>query len=387
MPSETRIAEEHDTRLETAAAIDPAASGEPRSRLASLDAFRGLTILLMLLVNNLALNGRGPDHLSHAAWNDGVRLADLVFPWFLLCVGIAVPYSMASARRRGVTGWALAGKVLGRVAGLFALGLLLESSIQHRPVFSLGVLQLIALAYGVGAALSLMRPAARLAASAALLAGYGLALKYVPVPGVGVPVFEEGTNLVRHLNDAYLSDLGLRGLPSVVPTAALVALGSLIGEAMRDGRRVLVRRIASVAAGGAVLALLGAWWNLALPYNKPVWTPAYILLAAGLGAMVLAVLAAMFDVRGRARWAYPLVVPGSNALLAYVGPILVKVLILQVWTVGPEADSPSLQQAWIDAMRGAYGPTLGGWMYTGSYNALVWIVLAYLHRRRWYLRL
>lgn len=62
-------------------------------RLISLDAFRGLTIIGMLLVNNIALDYKTPAHLTHAAWNQGVTFADMVFPWFLLIVGVAIPYA------------------------------------------------------------------------------------------------------------------------------------------------------------------------------------------------------------------------------------------------------------------------------------------------------
>src|ERR1700679_1217462 len=74
-------------------------------RLTSLDAFRGLTVFLMLLVNNIALDTQTPSQLTHAGWNGGGTIADLVFPWFLLCVGLAIPLSANSARKKGVPNW------------------------------------------------------------------------------------------------------------------------------------------------------------------------------------------------------------------------------------------------------------------------------------------
>ena len=79
-----------------------AAAPSPRpARLVSLDAFRGLTIFGMLLVNNIALDWHTPRQLLHAPWNGGVHFADLVFPWFLLIVGVAIPFAWASHRAKG----------------------------------------------------------------------------------------------------------------------------------------------------------------------------------------------------------------------------------------------------------------------------------------------
>jgi predicted acyltransferase len=367
-------------------AIESPPEAKANARLVSLDAFRGLTILLMLLVNNIALDTATPAHLMHAPWNEGVRLADLVFPWFLLCVGIAIPFSARSALKKGVYGWRYAGKVLSRVLMLFALGLLVDSAIQRQPIFGLGVLQLIALAYLGGAILYRLPAVARIVACGVLLAAYGLALKYIPVPGIGIPMFEEGANLVRHVNDAYLTTISLRGLPSIIPTAALVGLGSLLGDFVLAKKGTAVSKMAMLMAIGGGVSLLGFWWNLALPFNKPVWTPAYILLSAGLGAILIALLYGLFDLGNRGRWAFPLVVFGSNALLAYVGPILVKMVFLQVWKVGPPDARRTLQEAWLTSFVGSFGQVVGGLSYTLSYIGIVWIVLLICYVKGLFLR-
>src|SRR5262249_35042789 len=113
----------------------------PMGRLTSLDAFRGLAILGMLLVNNVALDTSTPAPLTHAAWNGGIHLADLVYPWFLLIVGVAIPLSAAASRARGIPTWKYDLKILCRAVTLVLLGCLLESSQLKRPTFELGVLQ------------------------------------------------------------------------------------------------------------------------------------------------------------------------------------------------------------------------------------------------------
>ena len=127
-------------------------------RLLSLDAFRGLTIAGMLLVNNIALDSRTPAQLTHAPWNGGVRFADVIFPWFLLIVGVAVSYSAASAKKKELSFWRVDLKILGRVLALVFLGCLIDSSLAKRPVFDLNVLQLIGLAYGVASIVGHVKP-------------------------------------------------------------------------------------------------------------------------------------------------------------------------------------------------------------------------------------
>src|SRR5574340_20636 len=235
-----------------------------RARLTSLDAFRGLTILGMLIVNNIALDTATPTTLTHAPWNRGVYLADLVFPWFLLIVGVALPFSVASQRAKGVAGWRAAAKAASRTALLVLLGCLIDSSTAKRPLFGLGVLQLIGLAYLVGALLYRLPHYARIGAAAALLVGHWALLRFVPVPGVGAGVFTEQANLVKYVNDIYLRPFHLAGLLSVAPTAGLVLIGTMVGDLLRAARLTPGRKLAALQLLGVGLAVAGWLWNLDL---------------------------------------------------------------------------------------------------------------------------
>ncbi len=345
-------------------------------RLTSLDAFRGATVALMLLVNNLALDAAKatPRQLVHAPFGEWASLADLVFPWFLLCAGLSLPFSYRSATRRGMGYGAWARKALGRTAGLLVLGMVLDSAVTKRVSLGLGVLQLIALASFVAAMLMPLKPLARGLVAAGLLAAYGAALAWIPIPGAGVPVLTEHVNLVRHLNDAYFRPIGLRGLPSVVPTSALVLMGSLVGGALAEGRP----RRWVVAAGLGIAALGGLWYVSGHPMSKEIWTAPYILFAGGLGTAIVGVLAVLLDGRSWAWVAAPLNVFGANPLVAYAGPILVKTLFLQVVLLD---DGRSIQEGWLAGMQGRFGLVGGGWAYTLSYMALTWVVLAWMRAK------
>ena len=360
----------------------------PGTRLVSLDAFRGLTIGGMLLVNNIALDGRTPAQLMHAPWNGGVRFADLIFPWFLLIVGVALPFSAAGGRRAGGGRYAL--RVLGRVLALVFLGCLIDSSLLKQPVFDLNVLQLIGLAYGLGALLYGLPVWLRLPVAFGLLAGHAAVIQHFPVPGLGRGVFREDANAVWYLNRTYLNRLHLTGLVSVVPTAALVLIGTAMGDALRGRRWKPMEKITVLLAFSGILLVSGWAWHLSLPYNKPFWTASYILWTAGLGGCVLTLLYAVVDA-GSAKWTkwlvFPLVVYGSNAIAAYVGPILIKVYILRVWTWKmPDGTRQTLDQALLHTATLHYGPYRGGWAYTAGYLAVVWLVLLELRRRKLFLR-
>jgi predicted acyltransferase len=350
-------------------------------RSLALDVFRGITVALMLLVNNIALDDATPASLLHAPWGAGVRLADLVFPWFLFATGLSIPFAFSSLQRRNPTYASWVWKVLQRSFWLFALGCLVTSAVARDVVISLGVLQLIGLAYLVAALFQPLPLKWRLSSAAVLLVGYWAALRFLPIPGAGVGIFEEDLNLIRHINTIYLEPFGLRGLPSVIPTAALVLIASWIGELTRRSSPVHFKVIWLIVIG-ALLAAAGLLWDSDLEMNKTVWTPSYILFTAGLGTGLIGLLTWLETWRFRA-WSFVFVVFGSNALLAYIAPILIKVWILQGIHLRP---GMTLQDTWLEWLKTVMNPFVGGWVYTLSYIGLTWWLLLGLYRRKLFLR-
>ena len=119
--NQTRVSPDRSLEL-------PIAKTKASSRSLALDALRGLTVALMLVVNNTV--GNPHPQLTHADWGGGVNVADLVFPWFLFCSGAAIPL----ARRESAWVW----KAVRRALWLFLLGCLVVSTVSKAPVFSLG---------------------------------------------------------------------------------------------------------------------------------------------------------------------------------------------------------------------------------------------------------
>ena len=360
------------------------------ARLRSLDAFRGLTIVLMLLVNNIALDWATPKQLQHAPWNAGITIADLVFPWFLFCVGAAIPFAAASFRRKGLPAWRYDVKVFGRTASLLLLGCLIDCSLQyhqqHRLLFTLGVLQLISLAYLVAALLYDLPLVRRMLIAAGMLISYWAALMFLPVPGVGAGMLSETNNLIWHLNISYLSAVNLWGLPSVIPTAALVLIGTAIGDLLRAEGIENRMRVIWLGVIGVALIALGFIWNLHLPFNKGLWTPAYILLTAGIGTLLLGLFYHILDVAHWWRWSQPLLVFGSNAILAYVAPILVKLWVFPCWRIGHAGSAAPIDKWLLNSAKVHFGLIAGGWLFTLGLIVVWWVILWQLHRHRLFLR-
>ncbi len=385
-PEEPAVADEQ-TPDETPAPAPETLPKPTANRLISLDAFRGVTILGMLLVNNVALDTATPRQMLHAEWSGAVSLADLVFPWFLLIVGVAVPYAAASRQARGESFWRFVPKVFGRAITLVLLGCLIDSSASHRPVFDLNVLQLIGLAYLVAALLYPLSLPSRSVVAALFLGIHWYVLKHVPQPGAAPGTFTPDQNAVTYLNHAYFQRYHLSGLFSVLPASAMVLIGTVLGDVFRRESLRPWRKAAVVWAVGAALVGVGWLVSHSLPFNKPLWTASFILYTAGWGALALGTFYVFLDVL-QLRWgALPLLVFGSNAIFAYVAPILTKFYILQDWT-WPDANGKPwpLQTALLHASVVRWGQFDGGVVYTLGYVLFWWIVLFILYRKHIFLR-
>ncbi|MGA8214048.1 MAG: heparan-alpha-glucosaminide N-acetyltransferase domain-containing protein [Candidatus Sulfotelmatobacter sp.] len=177
------------TSVEISPAPISSSGGRPSSRLTSLDLFRGATIAAMILVNN-----PGNNHpywpLEHAEWN-GWTPTDLIFPFFLFIVGVSLVFSFESRLSRGDSRIVLLRHAFRRAVIIFAIGLGLNYIVALALSTGLripGVLQRIGICY-LAASILFLYVRARNGAlvAAALLIGYWILMRFVPVPGFGVP--------------------------------------------------------------------------------------------------------------------------------------------------------------------------------------------------------
>jgi predicted acyltransferase len=360
------------------------------SRLRSLDVFRGLTVAAMVIVNNPGDWSTVYWPLLHAEWH-GWTPTDLVFPFFLFIVGVSLALSAKAATvttilRRGAVIWGL---------GLFLAGF---------PFFRLatiripGVLARIAWCYVAAAllarALSADRRRARAVALVvgALLLGYSMLLMLMPFPGGVAGDLTAAGNIGAWLDRTVFGRHVWRGGPydpegllSTIPAIGTTLLGVLAGWLIREtpSSRAIVRGLLLWGLAGVVSGLVVSVW---LPINKALWTSSYALFTAGLASAVLAICFWLLDATPRERWralSEPFVALGRNAILLFVlSGLIAKVFIYLKW---PNPDLALGRWLYLTAFAPVATPHLASLLFALANLLVLYVLLAFLHRRRIYL--
>lgn len=381
------------------AALSPDPAG---GRLVSLDAFRGATILGMIIVNNPGTWSAVYPPLLHAPWH-GWTPTDLIFPFFLFIVGVAVVLAYEKRLGSGSTRSDLVRKAITRALILFGLGVFMAAwpFITFDPEFGprpelatlriMGVLQRIALCYlAVSLLVLYTRPKVQAYATLGLLLGYWALMTLVPVPGYGAGAIDvpEGT-LAAYLDRLVfgqhlwvgadrLSDP--EGLLSTLPAIATTLFGVWTGRLIRADIPP-VDRVARLLLRGVSLVVAGYVWSWFFPINKPIWTSSYAVLTAGQAMCALGVCYWLFDIRGKSRWSQPLVVYGVNAITVYVmsGLLAKSLTIIRV----PTSDGAISLQGWIfeRVFLAVASPINASLLYALAWVAMWWAVLSLMYRR------
>jgi predicted acyltransferase len=347
--------------------------GTVPARVLSVDVLRGLTIALMILVNDPGDWGHVYAQLDHAPWN-GFTLTDFVFPNFLFLVGASIVFSLESRIAKGESKRTLALHMLRRAITLFAIKMFLSAfphfHMTHLRLF--GVLTRIALCYLVAGLICLavwnIRRRARIlvAINAMLLIGYWALMRFVPVPGLGVPthampILDPNNNLAAwidrcfnaftqrflHTGSLYNKTRDPEGLLSTLPAIATTLIGCVTGLWMRMKKEPMPSFVTEkcpnagsfstvivLIVPGIVSLALGLLWNHWFPINKNLWTSSYVLFAAGISLLLLAVFYWLIDIlrmneNPAGKWLlWPWLVFGSNAITSFVlSNFLVEVML------------------------------------------------------------
>ncbi len=373
-------------------------------RLMSLDVLRGLTIAFMIMVNN---NG-GPgsrSFMNHSAWN-GMTATDLVFPTFVFVVGASIAFAFEARLARGATRAQLALHTLRRAAVLFLLGIVVNSfpffKLAHLRVF--GVLQRIALCYLAVGLFYIWdrRVSTKVAALVAVLVGYWILLRWVPVPGAGmpgrdIPFLDVSQNLTSWLDRLILPyhlyleppEFNMRdpeGLLSTLPAIGSALLGLLAGLWLRS-HKPLTAKVWGLAAGAAVCLATGYMWSHWFPLNKNLWTSSFVLVAAGWSLAGLAFTFWAADVRGwRKGWTWPWLVLGSNAITAYMFSELALSVLYNIHFTADGRRTDVV--AWVISHLFVYipGHGVGQFAYSLTVLAFCFIPVWVLYRKKIFIK-
>ena len=362
-------------------------------RLVSLDAFRGLSIAAMILVNNPGSWEAVYPPLAHAEWH-GWTPTDLIFPFFLFIVGVSMAFSFAKRLAVGSRS-ELYRQVFRRSAILYVLGLLLSAF----PDFDLGnlryvgVLPRIAVVYLVTSliVLNLSRRVQGWVFVGILLGYWGL-MKWVPVPGYGAGVLTPEGNLAGWVDSVllpgrlYKGTWDPEGLLSTLPAIATTLSGVFSGYWLRSDRnRADITRGMLVAGGLTMIA--GRVWSLWFPLNKNLWTSSYVLFSTGAALICLAVCYWLIDVKGYQRWARPAVVFGVNAIAVFVLSGLISRLLIRIRL--PRDPDPITLKQWIyETLFASWIPPANASLaYAMTYLAIWWVLMVLLYRREVFLKI
>jgi predicted acyltransferase len=367
----------------TAPAPDVAApAGTPATgaRLVSLDAFRGFTMSWLMggkafILALAALLGLPfvNYQLTHSEW-EGVRYYDLIWPSFMLMVGVSIPLSFARRSTAGTRAQLLR-DAWRRAAILFLLGSLRASLSEGVPrwIELSSALQPIAIAYLIGCYLAGRSWKMQIGVAAGILVAYALLLALVGTSTISAGTYEKNRNLVTAFDQLTLGRANKDGwgtVLSIVPPAATTLIGLIFGQVLLSARLPQAKARLFVLTGLGCLAA-GFALSPVVPIIMKLWTTSYALVATGWACVFFAGFYWVIDVRGWKFGTFPFVVIGVNALAAYLLNTIIPISRIVGTFTKPVV--PGL---------GAFGPVLA----TGAVFITGWLILLWLHRHKIYLR-
>lgn len=394
--------------------------GAKMQRVASIDAYRGIVMFLMLaeVLELHTLSHAFPAsafaswisfHTTHVQWV-GCSLHDLIQPSFSFLVGVSLPFSLAVRRARGNSFSSMAMHAAWRSVLLIALGVFLRSLGKDQTnFFFVDTLTQIGLGYF---ALFLVAGCSRIfqwASVAFVLLGYWLLFALWPLPdssfqwaSVGVagdwPHRLSGfaSHWNKNMNPAWAFDTWFMNLfpqnptyefngggyctLNFIPTLATMLLGTLAGGLLKGGASNHSQKQKGILLLVIGVTMFAVGWGLGAmglcPVVKRIWTPSWVLYSGGLCYVALAALHWVCDIQNRNTWAWPLLVIGSNSIAAYV----------MSWTMETPIKSflqRHLGTSIFEVFGEAWQPVFLGTAVLVS----MWLILLWLYRRRVFIRI
>ena len=369
-------------------------------RLLSLDVFRGATIALMILVNNRGDEQAAYWPLKHAEWN-GWTPTDLVFPFFLFIVGVSMAFSFSSRLKRGETRPQLIVHVMKRGLILLALGIFLNGFPNHYHLSTwrfYGVLQRIAICYVIAASLVLWTGRRGwIIAIVSCLAGYWILMRFIPVPGYGIPkhdipLLDSDRNMAAWLDrkllmgHLYEGTRDPQGVLSTIPAIATTLLGVLTGEWLRSERGAQAKAAGMAFMGVAALGL-GEFLNNWFPINKKLWTSSYVVFTAGFALVCLAICYWTLDVKHWRRGTLPLLVFGANPIAAYFFAEIVAHWIDRVQVQSAAGSMTWQEMIYQRLFAGFTSPANSALLYSLAFVLMCWLPMWLLYHRKVFLKI
>jgi predicted acyltransferase len=389
-------------------------------RLISLDALRGYTIVLMVIVNDPGSWSHVYPPLLHADWH-GITLTDLVFPFFLFIVGVSITLAYAKRLDAGAEKKDLYKKIVSRAVKIMLLGwfLWLWPNFSFEGMRYVGVLPRISIVFLVCAIIFLNTNwKQQIWIASIILIGYWLLMALVPVPiddvirdalvtgqvqysagmldigsirqvsdGFIAANYEPGVNITAWLDRLLVPGSFWQvtwdpeGLMSTFPAIATGVIGMLIGRLILSIEDPY-KKLTWIFFTGFSMYLLGAAWGWFMPLNKNLWSSSYTLWTAGMCTMGLAAAILVVDILGYTRGTKLGRVYGANAITSYVlAGMLTLVFYSDIF------GGVSLSGLWMDGVTSiGIAPKLASLLYAIIYMLIIYVPAYILYRKRIFLK-
>lgn len=369
-------------------------------RLLSLDVFRGATVAGMMMVNNPGSWSSIYPPFKHAAWN-GWTFTDLIFPFFLWIVGVAMTFSFSKRVEQGADRHKLMMHSVQRALVIFAIGLFLNGFpfgliFDHQFTWATiripGVLQRIALCYLVASFIVLYSGVVwQVRWTVIFLVVYWILIKTVPVPGFGAAVLEQPKgSLAWYIDSTILNGHTWTGAPalgfdpegifSTLPAIATTLFGVLTGHFIRSNR-TQEEKTAWMFIFGNVLIFMGALIDYWLPINKNLWTSSYSIFMAGMALNIFAFCYWLIDVKGYKGWTKPFQIYGLNAITMFaLAGLIGRLTAIIKWT-GSDGNAMSLKTWYYNLLFVPIGdPMIASFLHSIAFMLGLYLIAFVMYR-------
>ena len=366
---------------------------ESSGRLISLDAFRGITIAAMLLVNFPGNEDNVFAPLKHSKWN-GITPTDLIAPFFLFIVGVAIAFAYTKRLDAGILPSKLYPKLIVRALKIFTVGMFLNI-LGLMPDFNFaelrytGTLHRIAIVFLVCGIIFLnTKWKTQAIIGAAILVLYWLAMNLIPTPGFGKVMLEPGSNLAAWIDQKFLPGKMWQGnwdpegilstFPSIVTGITGLLAGTLLLKVKSPEYKVIW-----LFTIGFIGTIAGVVWNWAFPLNENLWTSSFVLFTSGMACMTLAASIFLVDILQYRKSAQFGVIYGSNAITIYV---LADIFALLFY--GVKIGGSSLNEHFCNFFTTITdAPRLVSMVYALMFVGVLFIPAYILHRKNIFIKL
>lgn len=362
------------------------------NRLISLDVFRGITIALMLIADNPGNPLRVYSQLRHVPWN-GWTLADLVFPFFVIIMGMAIPFALNKRLEREDTSFAAFKHIAVRSIMLFLIGLFLNGF----PLFDLtiiripGVFQRLALVYFVTGLIYLALNKKVINSywkklSIIISLAFGIILIYAFIFNFG-PVPEHG-NLIQKIDfhflegHLYTPDWDPEGILSTLPSIASGLFGLAAGQILTSPYKKIARHFITLFVGGFLFTILGLILDPRIPINKNIWSSTFVLLTSGFAYIFIALLYFIIDLKKNVTVFKPFIILGNSPIIIYVISELIRKTL---WIIPIKSQVHGVtmpMNVWLTTTF--FTPWAGDWLdslYFSIFYVLLWAYFINLNKR------